>query len=106
MLEIPLDKEFTANCLVETRTKLEELIPASMVDYGLNRVQRSLWLRLSLIKWFLMVWFTLGYSGQRTTVKCAEAVWNTKQGPSALEITCGFFNHLRFLYKVDPLHQS
>ena len=38
MLKIPLDKELTAYCLVETRTKLEELIPAAMVDYGLNRV--------------------------------------------------------------------
>ena len=35
VLEIPLDKEFTANCLVETRTKLEELIPVAMVNYGL-----------------------------------------------------------------------
>ena len=32
---IPLDKEITANCLVETRTKLEELIPAAMVKCGL-----------------------------------------------------------------------
>ena len=31
MLEIPLDKELTANCLVETRTKLGELIRAAMV---------------------------------------------------------------------------
>ena len=34
-----LDKELTANCLVETCMKLEELIPAVMVFYGLNRVQ-------------------------------------------------------------------
>ena len=82
MLEIPLDKELTANCLVETRTKLEELIPAAMVDYGQNnRVQRPLWLQQSLIKQFLMVWFTLGQCGQGTSVKCAEAVWNyTKKG--------------------------
>ena len=39
VLEIPLDKILTANCLVETRTKLEELIPAAIVKYGLNRVQ-------------------------------------------------------------------
>ena len=59
VLEIPLDKELTVNCLVETRTKLEELmIPGAMVDYGLNRVQRPLWLHQSLIKWLLMVWFT------------------------------------------------
>ena len=68
MLEIPLDEELTANCIVETRTKLEELIPAAMDDYGLNRIQRPLWLQQSLIKWFLMVWFTLG--SQRTSVVC------------------------------------
>ena len=39
MLEIPLDKEITANCLVKTHTKLEELIPVAMVKYDLNRVQ-------------------------------------------------------------------
>ena len=32
MLEIPLDKELTANCLVETCMKLEELILAVMVE--------------------------------------------------------------------------
>ena len=36
MLEISLDKELTAKCLVETRTKLKELITASMVGYGLT----------------------------------------------------------------------
>ena len=30
--------------------------------------------------WFLMVWFVLGHSGQRTSVKCAEATWNYKAG--------------------------
>ena len=80
MLEIPLDKKFTANCLEETRTKLEELIPAAMVEYGLNSVQHPLWLQQFLIKWFLMEWFTFGHSGQRTYVKCAEAMWNTEQG--------------------------
>ena len=52
MLEIPLDKELTANCLVETRTKLKELIPDAMVIYGLNWVQLSLWLKQSLINGF------------------------------------------------------
>ena len=66
MLEIPLDKELTANRFVETGTKLEELIPAAMVD-DLNMVQRPLWLQQSLIKWFLMIWFIFGYSGQRTS---------------------------------------
>ena len=45
VLEIPLDNELNAYCLVETRTKLEELIPAAMVEYGLNRVQLPLWLQ-------------------------------------------------------------
>ena len=65
---------------VETRTKLEELIPAAMVIYGLNRVQRPLWLQQFLIKWFPMVWFPLDHSGQQTSVKCAEAAWNYKAG--------------------------
>ena len=52
VLEIPLDKELTANCLIETRTKLEELIPAAMVKYGLNRVQLPLWLKQSLFNGF------------------------------------------------------
>ena len=72
MFKIPLDQKFTANCLVETGTKLEELIPAVMFDYVQNRVQLPLWLQQSLIKWFLIVWFTLGHSGQGTSVKCAE----------------------------------
>ena len=50
MLEIPLDKERTANCLVETLMKLEKLILAAMVDYGPNRIQLTLWLQQSLIK--------------------------------------------------------
>ena len=41
VLEIPLDKELTASCLVETCTKLEELILAAMVECGLNRVQQK-----------------------------------------------------------------
>ena len=44
VFEIPLDKELTAiNFYVETHTKLKELIPAAMVDYGL--VENS-WLLL------------------------------------------------------------
>ena len=50
VLEIPLDKEVTANCLLETRIKLEELIPAAMIEYGLDRVLLPLWLQQSLIK--------------------------------------------------------
>ena len=62
VLEIPLDKELTANCLVETRTKLEELIPAAMVKYVLNRVQLPLWLKQSLINgfwWYGFSWATV-----------------------------------------------
>ena len=53
VLEIPLDKELTANCLVETRTKLKEVIPAAMVKYGLNGKQLPLWLQQYLINGFL-----------------------------------------------------
>ena len=62
MLEIPLDQELTANCLVESRTKLEELTPAAMVKYGLNRVQLPLWLKQSLINgfsWYGLSWATV-----------------------------------------------
>ena len=38
-----------------------------------------------------MEWFALGRSGQRTSVKCAEAAWNYKvRERSALKITCVF----------------
>ena len=80
VLEIPLDKELTANRLVETRTKLEELIPAEMVKYGLNRVQLPLWSKQSLILTVSHGMVVLGHSGQRTYVKCAEAAWNCKAG--------------------------
>ena len=62
VLEVPLDKELTVNCLVETRTKLEELIPAAMVIYGLNGVQLPLWLKQSLINgfsWYGLSWATV-----------------------------------------------
>ena len=36
MLQIPTDKDLVAIGLVETHTKLEELIPAAMFDYGLK----------------------------------------------------------------------
>ena len=52
VLEIPLDKELAANCLVETPTKLEELISAAMIKHGLKRVQLPLWLKQSLINGF------------------------------------------------------
>ena len=62
VLEIPLDKELTANYLVETHTKLEELILAVMVEYGLKRVQLPLWLQQSLINgfsWYGLSWVTV-----------------------------------------------
>ena len=58
VLEIPLDKKRTANCFVETRTKLE-LIPVAMIRYGLTRVQLLLWLQQSLfngISWNGVSW--------------------------------------------------
>ena len=70
VLKIPLDKELTANCLMETRTKLEG------TDPGCDKVQHPLRLQQSLIKWFLMVWFIKGHSSQGTFVKFAEAALN------------------------------
>ena len=61
VLEIPLDNELTANCLVETCMKLEELIPVAMVKYGLNRVQHPLWLQQSLIMVFCS-WYGLSWA--------------------------------------------
>ena len=55
VLEIPLDKELTPNCMVETHKTLQELIPATMVDYGLKRVQLPIWLQQSLINGLLWV---------------------------------------------------
>ena len=50
VLEIPSDKEPATNCFVETRTKLEELIQAAMVEYGLIGYSSS---------WYIMVWSSL-----------------------------------------------
>ena len=60
VLEIPLDKELAANYLVKTHTKPEELIPAAMVKYGLNRVQLPLWLQQSLFNGFS--WYDLSWA--------------------------------------------
>ena len=49
-----------ANCLVETHMKLEQLIPATMVEYGLNRVQFPLWFQQSLINGFS--WYGLSWA--------------------------------------------
>ena len=58
MLEIPLDKELTANCLVETHTKLEELIPAAMVNCGLTRDSSPCGCKQSLngFSWYGLSW--------------------------------------------------
>ena len=89
--EIPLDKKLTANCLVEMRTKLEELILAAMVDYvfyiGYSSPSgcSSLCLMVSHA-----VWSVLGHSGQRTSIKCPEALWYYKVG--------GVVHHLFFCF--------
>ena len=63
VLEIPWDKELTANCLVETRTKLEELIQAAMVAIWFKkgttaplRLQQSL---MHGFSWFGLSWVTV-----------------------------------------------
>ena len=72
VLEISLDKELTANCLLGTRTKPEEPMQAMTIKYGMTRVQLPLWLQ----QWYLMEWYVLCHSSQQTSVKCAEAAWN------------------------------
>ena len=49
--EISLDKELYANCLMEICMEIEKLIPAAMVDYGLNRVQLAL-LLINGFSWY------------------------------------------------------
>ena len=63
MLEIPLNKELTdtANCLVETCSKLEELISAAMVKYGLNRVQLPLYCGCSISRLMVSSWYGLSW---------------------------------------------
>ena len=43
VFEIPLDKELIVKCLLETCTKLKELILATMVLCGLIRVPGPSW---------------------------------------------------------------
>ena len=52
MFEILLGKELTANCLVETHMKLDELILAAIVEYSRNSVQPPLRMQQSLINGF------------------------------------------------------
>ena len=81
VLEIRLDKELTANCLVEPCTKLEEPIPAAMVTYDPISVQFPLWLQQSLnngFSWYGLSWATVV---SERSVKCADEVaWNYKSG--------------------------
>ena len=41
-----------------------------------------------------MAWFVLGQSGQRTSVKCAEAAWNYKAGAIVHLKSPAFFFHM------------
>ncbi len=64
VLEIPLDKELTANCLVETRTKLGELIRAAMVhmwaDQGSAPLEVAAEPEMKLgVEWNLLNWATV-----------------------------------------------
>ena len=98
VVEIPLVKELTANCLVETRTNLEELVPAAMVKYGLNREQlpcgwRSPW---------LMVSHGMVCLGPRWSANICKVCWGRvelqSRGHSALKITCVFFFFFFFFF--------
>ena len=98
--EFPLDKELTADCLVETRTKLEELIPAAMVKYGLNRVQLSLWLQQSLINGF--PWYGLSWA-----IRVSEHLQNvlrlcgiTKSG-GIVHLKSHFFFFFNFFFYAE-----
>ena len=91
VLEIPLDKELTANCLVETRMKLKELIPVAMVKYGLNRVQLNLWLQQSLINGFSWCGLSWAKVVSEHLLSVLRPRLITNQGRSALKITCIFF---------------
>ena len=77
LLKIPLNKELTANFIIETGVrKLEELIPTVMV--------LKIWADLDTAPqnspyWYFMEWYILGHSGTgQQTVKCAETTWNNK----------------------------
>ena len=96
-LEIALDKELTDNCLMETCTKLEQLIQVAMVDLDLNRVQLPLWLQQSLINGFSWYGLALGHSGQGTSLKCAEAAWNYETG-GVVHLKSSAFFFLFFLF--------
>ena len=53
-----------------------------------------------------MVWFVLGHSGQRTSVKCTEAARNCKiRGHSALKITYGLNGYDRMPGAVNMINE-
>ena len=89
VLEIPLDKELTANCLVETRTKLEELIPLrwlNMVWIGYISPWSSPW---------LMVSHGMVCLGPQWSANICKVCWGRvelqSRGHNSPKITCGFF---------------
>ena len=94
-----LDKKLTANFLVETRTKLEELTPNSMVEYGVNRVQLSVWLQQSLI----MVSHGMVCLGPQWSANICEVCWGLvklqSQGIVHLDSSVFFF-----FYYYMPIH--
>ena len=80
VLEIPLEEELPANCLVETCTKLKELIPAVIVKYGLCRAQLPLRLQQSLINgfsWYGLSWTTVVSENLQSVLRSCEI---TKSG--------------------------
>ena len=81
VLEILLDKELTVNCLVETRTKLKELIPAAMVNYGLNRVQRS---PCGCSSPWLVVSLGMVYFGPQWSAKISKVCWGQVDKQSSM----------------------
>ena len=108
VLEIPLDKELTANCLVETRTILEELIPAAMVNmiwigYSSPCGCSSPWLMVS----HGMVYLEPQWSGNICKVcwGCVELHVRGRSTPwgSTLKITC---RHVFFYFWSDSLLQD
>ena len=69
----------------------EELIPAVMVEYGLNRVQLPLWLQQSLIYGFS--WYGLSWASVPRPRRITES-----GGIVPLKITCVFFFFFKILY--------
>ena len=83
--------ELTANCLVDTHTKVEELILAVMV---------LVWAEWDALTLTDLLWslydakICMVFQSQWTSLKCAEATWITKSGrhSALLYMTYVFFN--------------